>query len=62
MVINGVWSCKRIGGGVCGLSFSAIRFGFHTFLIFSMQDMNILILISRFQGLFVFYVCSCCEK
>jgi hypothetical protein len=53
MVINGVCSCKRIGGGVCGLSCNAIRFGFHVFFFFfSMQDMSILILISRFQGLF----------
>jgi len=49
MVINGVWSCKRIGG-VCSLSCNAIRFDFHVF--FSMQDMSILILISRFQSLF----------
>jgi hypothetical protein len=52
MVINGVSSCKRIGGGVCSLSRNAIRFGFHVFFFFPMQDMSILILISKFQGLF----------
>jgi hypothetical protein len=60
MVINGVWSCKRIGG-VCGLSCSAIRFGFHVFF-FSMQDMSIWFLFQGFKVFFVCYVFSCCEK
>jgi len=59
MVINGVWSCKRIGG-VCGLSWSAIRFGFHVFFFLC----RIWVFDSYFKvwRFFVCYVFSCCEK